>query len=125
MGGGIFYERCERKDRYERVKLISAPLPKVARIGEWIAGEALLGTIPRSKSSADFRVVPVKPDREQFLSFAAQTNADFFVTKDRAFLQARTRREIHEKFGFLVGTPRECVHWLTGSNLPGAGITQG
>ena len=71
----IFYERRERKDRYQRVELISATLPKVARIGEWIrrrhAGhDSSVESVRTSRRAS-------KPDREQFLSFAAQTNDDF------------------------------------------------
>ena len=96
--------------RKERLKSLTNHLPKVARIGEGVLGEDVLGhddstDIERSLSKAS------RPDKEQFLSYAA-LGLDFFVTKDDHYLKKSVRSKFVKAYGFEVGRAAECVHWI-------------
>jgi predicted nucleic acid-binding protein len=94
--------------RKERLKCLTRYLPKVARIGEWQLGVDVLG----SDDSAEIESTLSKasrPDREQFLSYAA-LGLDFFVTKDKHYLKKSIRSKLIKQYSFKVGTPNECIH---------------
>ncbi len=96
--------------RKECLRCVAKHLPKVARIGEWILGEDVLG----HDDSAEIEGVLSKasrPDKEQFLSSAA-LGLDFFTTKDDDYLKESVRNKLVKEYGFQVGTPDECVNWI-------------
>lgn len=51
-------------------------------------------------------------DREQFLSFCARQDIEFFVTKDRGFATYMARDRVLEPYGLRVGRPEDCLLWL-------------
>ena len=96
--------------RKERLRYVTEHLPKVARIGEWRIGLDVLGhddsaEIERALLQAS------RPDREQFLSYAA-FGLTFFVTKDNDYLKKSVRSKLVKQYGFQVGTPDECMDWI-------------
>ena len=97
--------------RKERLCKVVCNAPKVARIEEWVLGEDALGhddsaEIEHTLSRAS------RPDREQFLSYAA-LGLDFFVTKDKEhYLKKSVRGKFVKEYGFQLGTPAECVGWI-------------
>ena len=98
------------KRKMQRLKCATKPLPKVARIGEWVLGEDVLG----HDDSLDIETAlsrASRPDREQFLSYAA-VGLDFFVTKDNHYLKNSVRARLANQYGFKVGMPEECLSWL-------------
>ena len=98
--------------RLERLRRVGEPLPKVARVGEWILGVDVLGHDASSEIERELRSLGT-PDIEQFLSYCAQHRKSvFFVTKDHGFLKAKAKRQVHAEFGFQVGKPADCLEWL-------------
>lgn len=94
----------------ERLRCVAKGLPKVARVGEWRLGLDGLGhdnsaDIERTISQAS------RPDREQFLSYAA-LGLGFFVTKDKHYLKKSVRNKYEKEYGFRVGRADECVEWI-------------
>lgn len=103
--------------RLERLRSVGEPLPNVARVGEWILGVDVLGHDASSEIEKELRSLST-PDIEQFLSYCAQHHKSvFFVTKDRGFLKAKAKREVHAKFGFQVGKPADYLEWLRRQKL--------
>jgi hypothetical protein len=96
--------------RKERIARLANPSPKVARIGEWVLGEDVLGS-DDSVEIGDTLSKTSRPDSEQFLSYAA-LGLDFFVTKDKHFLKKSVRNKLTKKYKFHIGTPDECIHWI-------------
>ncbi len=97
-------------EKMERLRRVAKYLPKVARLGEWVLGEHVLGHdnspgIERGLSHAS------RPDREQFLSYAA-VGLDYFVTKDHHYLKRSVRTQFVDQYGFEIGMPEECLAWL-------------
>ena len=98
------------KRRMQRLRCATKPVPKVARIGEWVLGEDVLGHDDSSGMEATLSRAS-RPDREQFLSYAA-VGLDFFVTKDDHYLKRSVRARLANQYGFRVGRPEECLTWL-------------
>ncbi len=99
--------------RLERLRRVGEPLPKVARVGEWILGVDVLGHDASSEIERRLGGGASRADREQFLSYASQPDVDFFVTKDkRDFLRNSVKERVHQRFTFQVGEPRDCLEWL-------------
>ena len=94
----------------ERLARLANPSPKVARIGELVLGEDVLGS-DDSVEIEDTLSKTSRPDREQFLSYAA-LGLDFFVTKDKHFLKKSVRNKLTKQYNFQIGTPDECIHWI-------------
>ncbi len=99
-------------NKKERLKNLTNHLPKVARLGEWVLGVDALGHDDSAEIEATLSKAS-RPDREQFLSYAA-LGLDFFVTKDKGYLKKSIHNRFAKEFGFQVGTPDECVHWIKG-----------
>ena len=111
--------RTHDKHRLNRLKKTARIIPKVARLGEWLLGEDALGHDSSHEIEASL-APPVgrsRPDVEQFLSYCAQLDADFFVTTDGGFLKDNAKAQVHDRFGFRVGRPADCVEWLRDRNL--------
>jgi hypothetical protein len=96
--------------RKERLCKVIYNAPRVARIGEWVLGEDVLGHDDSSEIEHTLSRAS-RPDREQFLSYAA-LGFDFFVTKDAHFLKKSVRSKLMKEYGFQVGTPAECGGWI-------------
>jgi len=98
------------KHRKERLKRLANLPPKVARLGEWVLGEDALGHDDSARIESTLSKAS-RADREQFLSYAT-LGLDFFVTKDYHFLKKSVRSKLISHYGFQVGTPEKCVHWI-------------
>ena len=96
--------------RKERLRYVAKHLPKVARIGEWELGSDVLGHDDSAEIEGALSQTG-RPDREQFLSYAA-LGLDFFVTKDKDYLKKSVRSKFVKEYGFKVGRADECVDWL-------------
>ena len=103
------------KHRKEQLERLANPSPKVARLGEWVLGKDVLGHNDSAKIENTLSKAS-RPDREQFLSYAA-LGLDFFVTKDNHFLRKSVRSKLVLQYGFQAGTPEECVHWIKQSKI--------
>jgi len=96
--------------RKERLEHLTNPSPKVARLGEWVLGEDVLGHDDSAEIESALSKAS-RPDREQFLSYAA-LGLDFFVTKDKHYLKKSVRSKFVKQYGFQVGKPDECMDWI-------------
>jgi hypothetical protein len=96
--------------RKKRLVRVAKQLPKVARIGEWQLGINVLGHSD-SAEIEDTILKASRPDREQFLSYAA-LGLNFFVTKDKDYLKKSVRQKFIKQYGFQVGKPDECLGWI-------------
>lgn len=99
-------------DRLKRLSNLAGVIPNVARLGTWRLGLDVLAHDDSYEILDGLSKPASRYDREQFLSYAAQSNASFFVTNDRDFLKTSVKKRVHEKFGFQVGEPKDCIRWL-------------
>lgn len=101
--------------RKKRLWQVFCNTPKVARIGEWVLGEDVLGHDDSAEIEAALSHAS-RPDREQFLSYTA-LGLDFFITKDNDYLKKSVRSKLVKQYGFQVGTPQECLTWIQESGI--------
>ena len=98
--------------RRERLSQVAKRFSKVAWvrhtwkiIGLDVSGKDDFAEVERSLSQASGL------DGDHFLSYAA-LGLNFFVTKDRGYLEEPVRSQLVKKYDFQVGTADECVDWI-------------
>ncbi|MFC2026403.1 hypothetical protein ACFLUX_00290 [Chloroflexota bacterium] len=97
--------------RMQRLRRVANHAPKVFRIGESVlGGEDVLGHDGSSDIESTLSHAS-RPDKEQFLSYAA-LGLDFFVTKDEHHLKMSVKTKLANQYRFQIGKPEECLAWL-------------
>ncbi|MEW6143074.1 MAG: hypothetical protein AB1597_08005 [Chloroflexota bacterium] len=95
------------KSGKERLRRVATPLQKAAHLDEWKLGVDILGHTDSSKMDKVLSRAS-RPDREQFLSYAA-IGLDYFVTEDKHYLRKTVRNKLTKEYGLIVCSVAECV----------------